>query len=473
MKEENYINDHFEQHLRESIGGHRSHFDGENMWNAIDGQIPGPQQKRRLGWIWITSLLLIGFAGGYLIFEYPDSPSSAYLSRTSETFSTKHNINNQYSHFTSTSQNQQINSTPQEVHHIQEASSSQIEVNPNIGRLSSSQGTQLPESSTSIKSSEEAQVYSTFSNTPQLTNPIHSIEDFKEKTNQKTISEINQYFLPVLKQEKVNPPQRIDRIMASIEVDEEREEINSWSQITPYKKSWDVTLAAVGGYYQTENNWTASNEESQTWVDVRKKTEKMLETLEGGLRIGLISPINLGIETGLVYHRQNELFKTTQYKGSVNKDPLIMTPDQLPVDSILRTVSYVTETTTRRVRNYNSRSSLRIPLNLTYRQAIQGWILGGALGVTFDIPMNQNGKSLSYETFDVENWGDSENWNYRNSPSMGYHARLEIGKVIAPGLTVTLEPSFHGSNNSIIEGQSDVSQFQQHLGVNLAITKTL
>ena len=82
--------------------------------------------------------------------------------------------------------------------------------------------------------------------------------------------------------------------------EEEISDLSSFEEhLTEYKSRWDLALSVLGGLHITRNTWSYADHEGEEWVQNRKETESSLETIETGFALDLISPIDLGLRTGL------------------------------------------------------------------------------------------------------------------------------------------------------------------------------
>ncbi|MDX1686279.1 MAG: hypothetical protein R3275_13665, partial [Saprospiraceae bacterium] len=236
-------------------------------------------------------------------------------------------------------------------------------------------------------------------------------------------------------------------------------------------KRWNFYISLLGGIHLTETKFTSGSAEIKDWIDHRSDITSHLETIQAGVRIGVASPWNFSFESGFSHLTQNEVFNTTFSHTEVNEEFIQLRPQGLAQDTILRSVNYLTERTTRRIRHYNQRRLLRVPFHLTYHTVYHGWIIGSAAGIGFNFPLATEGRTISFDRSELRQWTDNDEWKFRTDPYLTYHVRLSVGHYLTKDLIVSLEPTYNSTLRSIIISDSDLSARTHSFGVNLSLLR--
>lgn len=461
MKDKNYINDHFESHIRDAVAGHRSNFDGERMWKDLDGKIPGPQApRRRLAWLWFAGLALLGIVAGHFFLHEVPSGGDVLMAEgviesggssvpNTEVPSLEAVLDNKANNEMNPSQALQAGTVSE--------SKRQIE------------GTQGTGSPSVVISNDVARISDDLQGLADNPSNVQGQKSLMSVVNRSDV----QYPADRSRRTIVTPEEISSIGLSSLSIDLVPELVPPVSELSNFNSRWDLTISIFSGLHRTVNQWSYSDMEGSDWVNTRQETESSLETVEAGIDIALFSPINLGLRSGLTYVRQNEVFEAEIFNRMVLHDPLEMGPEELSADTTVRTYDYITENTARKVRHYNHHTLLRIPLLLTYQNAFHGWILGASAGVNLTIPVKSSGRSMGYWNEDIVSWQDEGGWSYRSKPYWSYQARLHLGRYISKGLILSVEPVFTTSSTSFLDSDIGVGMSQSSFGMNLSVTKFL
>lgn len=442
------------------------------MWERIADDIPQPKRKRRpFGWFFLGGLALVIWAGWSLNMQTEDSHINHIITssfnatptsgiQTAQALSTPTNQTSKDNH-SALNQGQAIKES--------NSSSTDIENNVTTGR------TPLPLKESNVPNDNQNREEQLIDH-PVIPEAQKELEDdLKQKASEGPKEDrIYASALPGLRSVFAGPLNGLPVLpISTFENVEEVPNLGEYQLQTSPRKKWNLLAGIFTGISSNDTRWSSSSDEGRGWLARKKATETGLETVSVGIRAEIISPLDVGFETGIQYHKHNDVLNVKLRNSVTEVHPLELEAILQDQDTTIRTYDYVTTKSERNVTHYNYRSTITIPLNLTYRKVFKGWILGAAAGVALTLPWEQSGKSVNYANDQILSWSDQSEWAFNDQPTLSYQGRLSVGRQFGNGFIVSFEPSINVNHGAIIDSPYDISSTTTNMGFNLGVSKFL
>lgn len=135
---------------------------------------------------------------------------------------------------------------------------------------------------------------------------------------------------------------------------------------------WSPKPQLYGGVYLGASypfkSLTAQKKEHEAYADIRKNTESVLESVQGGVFVGVMTPKKIFVEGGFEYNRINERFRTTTTTtDTIARYEVIGWVVNAQGDTtFVRDSVFVSQTTTTGATIYNNFQFYNIPIAVGY-----------------------------------------------------------------------------------------------------------
>ncbi len=232
------------------------------------------------------------------------------------------------------------------------------------------------------------------------------------------------------------------------------------------KRDFRLTAAVLGGVSFLDRKMSAKDSSFTELLDLRERSERQLEAVQAGIRLGIEHRSGLGLVTGLNYAQLNEVYR---YKSSVSTLDTVngiqyyyrnFTNDTIPVygDIVLE------QRTTHRKEIYNKYRLIEVPILVSWRHEGHQFSFGAQAGVFVNMRMTAKGRIMQTATQDVP-LADL----YRTNIGLSYHFGLAVGYMLNDHLEVFASPYMRYFPKNFAKANYGLEQRYALYGLNLGL----
>lgn len=248
-----------------------------------------------------------------------------------------------------------------------------------------------------------------------------------------------------------------------------------WEEATPPKRrkkrgpalKFQAGLIAGGGL--SARQLTAREPDAADLLDLREATERSLEVVSLGFRLGAKHRTGLGLQTGLQLSRMAERM---EFADQLVRQDSVYGLQALAVNPYGDTTAIygsvpLTTTTSIRKEYYNYYRFLDIPILLSYERQYGQWAFGAEAGVFLNLALKTEG-----QIFDVDYQGQDlaaqQPELFRSRVGLSYQLGLRAAYQIRPGWQLAILPQLRWLPSISAEGYP-LEQRHRWLGVQAGV----
>ncbi len=221
------------------------------------------------------------------------------------------------------------------------------------------------------------------------------------------------------------------------------------------EKTVQFRLGLYGSASNINFQYQADNPSSL--LTLKEETDSGRWAGGAGIEAGLIWKERFSFHTGLEYHllqSKFDYFKEGDIKVLKEDELLIVWIDETTNDTIKTFYgdTLVNALQSRKVIHYNQFKLLSIPLELGYQKQFNKMTLGISAGISFNLALSQNGKTINKDEeiaiFDkTSSFAPLQNFSiaYRLSPYINYQLSERTSLSLKPRYASYINPSFDGT----------------------------
>ena len=458
----------FDKNLKDNLQQYISKVDTNALWANIESEVDDlnkNKQKKNRFFIWLLSFGIILLGGVFYLTKTFLSPTPTVIK--SEVLST------------------QITTTPNII--LEKEKNSSIVENVKFSTIIETEASTV--SKKDIFDNQKNK--NIFSNNKSITN--QPVEYFPVSKNNKTDNNSiqkspiidsqkektsfskNIITLPILassqsfiKNEPVLPFELLDEDWSFAAADLKR---------TPYyssKKPLQFSFEIQGGVSNTNRNFQKNQPETIDYINLRKETEKALETIHFGVLLNLAHHSGLELSTGISATNITEKF---EFQGStIEMDTIeeglfgyIINPngDTIPVfDEIINSNEIFYNK-----RTYNKYRMIGVPILFSYHWKDDAWSFGIESGIIANISLKTSGNILNNEGQIIDIQEEQEKV-FRSKIGLSYSFGLSGRYYITDHLQVTANPFLRYFPKSFTLSNYPVNQNYYIVGGNVGLRYT-
>ncbi len=217
-----------------------------------------------------------------------------------------------------------------------------------------------------------------------------------------------------------------------------------------------ILLELYTGVATIESKLTSSDDNIQTYLDTRRNTEQPLELLMYGGEVSLQFGSGLRLGAGLEMQTLNEVFRY----------------DRVSVETTLVSTAFgntfeTTESTEQWI-HYNKHKYIILPISMGYHFAKKKWQMGFTATGLVNFESSYSGKNLM-----VNNEVRDNSFDYTNGVNLGWRMNLSLARVINEVWSVSVNPLFQVSNQSLMGADFQFNQGQRAFGATFALMRRI
>lgn len=233
------------------------------------------------------------------------------------------------------------------------------------------------------------------------------------------------------------------------------------------KRDFRLTAAVLGGISFLDREMTADSA-FFSLLDLRERTERELEAVQAGIRLGVEHRSGFGFSTGLNYAQLNEVYSNNS--SVTNLDTVYdiqyfyinFENDTIPVYGDIE----LERRTTQRKEIYNKYRLIEVPLLASWRHEGHQFSFGAQAGAFVNLRMIAKGKVMKTTTEDVDiSSGDI----YRTNIGLSYYFGLTAGYILNDQLEVFAAPFMRHFPKSFTKSTYGLQQRYNLYGLNVGL----
>ncbi|MBK8566209.1 MAG: hypothetical protein IPN76_23420 [Saprospiraceae bacterium] len=234
------------------------------------------------------------------------------------------------------------------------------------------------------------------------------------------------------------------------------------------KRDFRLTAAVLGSISFLDRKMTATDSAYTTLLDLRERSERQLEAVQAGIRIGVEHRSGLGFSTGLNYAQLNEVYRYKSIKDSIETVNgiqyyyLNFENDTIPVYGDIQ----LERRTTHRKEFYNKYRLIEVPLLVSWRHEGHQFSFGAQAGAFVNLRMAATGRVLQSATQDVD---ISSGGLYRTNIGLSYYLGLTAGFMLNDRLEVVASPFVRHFPKSFTKASYGLEQRYNLYGLNVGL----
>ena len=461
----------FEKHAQNKIAGHSTEVDIDALWEAVEPHVKPKKKKRRFLWIFFLG---IGLIAGSSIWYFTNIKNDLELSDKSNYPSQE--INNMEEDLCETLETEpKIESTKEENLDGNEQKTASIENvldrNQKFNRkhaIINEPSNEFPDQKIGNTLRSDLEERSILPKTLQGQTELKQNEiaqDFIEENNWNTLDNLPNLDIVLIHEKKEDFIFNLNCGTAK-------------GDDLPSKfKKWSVGLH--GGVSLSLSNLDTIQSLQNDYLDTRRNSEKLLETIHFGLTLARHFKKNWYVKSGINYARIADKFSVS------NTIPL---PDTIPNAILSMTINTVTNDTIfqtgelilnhariERRTAYNNYHLFDIPVIIGYQFEKNKWSFGAEAGILINISTKRKGtifnqeyeQGADNELYDLKT--DNNNW-FRNNVGLRGLARLNIGYHLNENWMLHCSPTLRW-NTKLTGKTSPIRARHRSVGINLGLRK--
>ncbi len=234
------------------------------------------------------------------------------------------------------------------------------------------------------------------------------------------------------------------------------------------KRDFRLTAALLGGISFLDRKMTATDTAFATLLDLRERSERELESVQAGIRIGVEHRSGIGFSTGINYAQLNELYRNNSTVTNLDTVYgiqyyyLNFENDTIPVYGDIP----MERRTTQRKEIYNKYRMIEVPLLVSWRHEGHQFSFGAQAGAFVNLRMTAKGRVMQTPTQDVPiSSGDL----YRTNIGLSYYFGLTAGYMLNDQLEVFASPYFRHFPKSFTKTNYGLEQRYNLYGLNVGL----
>jgi hypothetical protein len=234
------------------------------------------------------------------------------------------------------------------------------------------------------------------------------------------------------------------------------------------KRDFRLTAAVLGSISFLDRKMTATDSAYLELLDLRERSERQLEAVQAGIRIGVEHRSGLGFSTGLNYAQLNEVYRYKSIKDSIETVNgiqyyyLNFENDTIPVYGDIE----LERRTIHRKEIYNKYRLVEVPLLVSWRHEGHQFSFGAQAGVFVNLRMAAKGRALLSATDDVD---ISKGGIYRTNVGLSYYLGLTAGFMLNDRLEVVASPFVRHFPKSFTKASYGLEQRYNLYGLNVGL----
>ncbi len=234
------------------------------------------------------------------------------------------------------------------------------------------------------------------------------------------------------------------------------------------KRDFRLTAAVLGSISFLDRNMTATDSAYIYLLDLRERSERQLEAVHAGIRLGVEHRSGFGFSSGLNYAQLNEVYR---YKSSVTTLDTVngiqyyylnFENDTIPVYGDIQ----LERRTTHRKEIYNKYRLVEVPLLVGWRHEGHQFSFGAQAGVFVNLRMMATGRASQSATEDVD---ISNGELYRTNIGLSYYLGLTAGFMLNDRLELVASPFVRHFPKSFTKASYGLEQRYSLYGLNVGV----
>lgn len=233
--------------------------------------------------------------------------------------------------------------------------------------------------------------------------------------------------------------------------------------------AFQFSIGLQGGASAALRNLETAEQDAQTLLELRERTEQSLEVLHAGIRLGVRHRSGFGLYSGVQWTR---IAERMEFKDELVQHDSVYGIMALAVNpygdttALYGEVPYTTTTNINK-RYYNYYQHIDVPVFVGYQQQMGSWILGAEAGVYLNLRLRSSGQVLQtdFSGFDL---AEAQPELLPNRIGLSYHLGLRASRELFPGLHLCLSPQWRYLPN-ISTDANPIRQRYNLFGVQLGL----
>ncbi len=227
------------------------------------------------------------------------------------------------------------------------------------------------------------------------------------------------------------------------------------------KSYWFVEAYGGGGLLQRSLQPKAT--ESNSYLSLRKSTEKAGANIASGLHVGLRLGNGIVLKTGCEWQQANTIFevKIADYE-LITRDP--------NTGAVLSSVKGE-----RYKKTFNRSQFVQVPLLLGYEKGNRNWRIAVTGGVTMNIFTHYKGDVLSpidaKQTITYTDGATNKTELYQKKPGLGVQASLQLIRTLDNGFSLYVAPQYDMILKTIATDTNPIEEKIGFLNVTIGVRK--